>query len=127
MSLLWPIYDAKTHYISAAQTLIPLSIQSYVTNPDKSLHLAYAFQYLNDHLLSNNADYSIATIWNVLPTLDQQIMLTNYAIWKWLENICHASCWQFLVDHSSAKETWITRLTAVVANHHRLPYFSFSG
>jgi hypothetical protein len=122
------IYDAKTHYISAARTLIPLSIQSYVTNPDKSLHLA--FQYLNDHPLSDNAGYSIATIWNVLPTLyqrqahshldlaiqRQQIMLANHAAWKWLENICHASCWQFLVDHGSAEETWITRLTAVVAN-----------
>jgi hypothetical protein len=43
-------------------------------------------------------------------------MLANHAAWKWLEYICHTSCWQFLVDGISVGETWIARLTARVAD-----------
>jgi hypothetical protein len=78
---------------------------------------------------SENAGHAIASLWKVIPAMcnieaalvlditiqQQNIMLTNSTMWKWLEVVCRENCLSHMVNQCDP-DTWIKCLTDRVDN-----------
>jgi len=120
------IQSQQWRLLSAAKKLATADSYSF-TDPQKTIEGAMA-TIMSDPS-SAPAGTAIASIWQAIPAMavneatstlelviqHQSIMLTNHAVWKWLDIICKNECWDHL-QHRKRADTWMNRLTDKIDN-----------